>query len=72
MELATFLRGAVAAGRLSEPFTAAEAARALAHPGWSRERVQSYLSRHCSGNLAANVVEVERVAHGRYRILDRV
>jgi len=68
MELSSLLKEAVVAGRLAEPFSAVEAAVALSHPEWSPARVQSYLIRHCLGNLAAASIDVERVAHGRYRL----
>ncbi|MGH9750876.1 MAG: hypothetical protein ACRD6R_13245 [Candidatus Polarisedimenticolia bacterium] len=69
MDLAGLLREAIASGRLGEPFSAREASDAVAHAGWTPSRVQSWLVRYCQGNLAAAVVAVERVAHGRYRLL---
>ena len=68
MELAFLLKEAIATGRLAEPFSAVDAAGALSQPEWPPARVQSYLIRHCLGNLAAVSVDVERVAHGRYRL----
>jgi hypothetical protein len=69
VDLAGLLREAIASGRLGEPFTAREAYDAVAHAGWTPSRVQSWLVRYCQGNLAAPIVAVERVAHGRYRLL---
>ena len=69
MDLPDLLREAIATGRLREPFSAREAARALSSPEWSLRRVHSFLVRYCMGNLAASQVLVERVAYGRYRLL---
>ncbi len=68
--LASLLKEAITTGRLAQPFSAVEAASALSQPEWPPARVQSYLIRHCLGNLAAASIDVERVAHGRYRLVD--
>ena len=69
MDLPDLIREAIATGRLREPFTAREAAKALRHPDWPPTRVASFLVRYCMGNLAASQVLVERVTYGRYRLL---
>ncbi len=69
MDLIDLLRTAIAGGRLGEPFSATEAAHAVAHGDWPLARVQSYLVRYCQGNLAAGIVRFERTAFGRYRLL---
>jgi len=69
MDLIDLLRTAMANRRLGEPFSATEAARAVAHGDWPLPRVQSYLVRYCQGNLAAGIVLFERTAFGRYRLL---
>jgi hypothetical protein len=69
MDLPDLIRAAIAAGRLSEPFSARDAATALAHSEWPLSRVHSFLVRYCMGNLAASQVLVERVTYGRYQLL---
>ena len=69
MDLLDLIREAIAAGKLSEPFSAREAARALQNPDWPLARLHSFLVRYCMGNLAASQVLVERVTYGRYRLL---
>jgi hypothetical protein len=69
MDLPDLIREAIVAGRLCEPFSAREAARALENPDWPLPRVHSFLVRYCMGNLAASQVLVERVTYGRYRLL---
>ena len=69
MDLPDLIREAIATGRLREPFSAREAAKALRHPDWPPTRVASFLVRYCMGNLAASQVLVERVTYGRYRLL---
>jgi hypothetical protein len=69
MDLPDLIREAISTGRLQEPFTAREAARAVQHPDWPLSRVHSFLVRYCMGNLAASQVLVERVVYGRYRLL---
>jgi hypothetical protein len=69
MDLPDLIREAIAAGRLLEPFSAREAAKAVQHPDWPLQRVHSFLVRHCMGNLAASQVLVERVMYGRYRLM---
>lgn len=68
MDLPDRIREAIASGRLREPFSARDVVRALSGT-WTVARVHSFLVRHCSGNLAASVVIVERVSYGRYRLL---
>ena len=69
MDLPDLLRQAIASGKLKEPFSAREAARALALPDWPLRRVHSFLVRHCQGNLAACNHMVERTSYGEYRLL---
>jgi hypothetical protein len=69
MELPDLLRQAIADGKLREPFSAREAARALALPEWPLPRLHSFLVRHCQGNLAAGNLMVERASYGMYRLL---
>ncbi|MFQ5877008.1 MAG: hypothetical protein ACE5JH_04865 [Acidobacteriota bacterium] len=69
MGLENLLHQAVLEGRLREPFSAAEAAAALASGDWTTGRVHSFLLRHCSGNLAAREVLFERASRGRYRLM---
>src|SRR5262245_42689275 len=69
MSLDHLLREVIASGRLAEPFTASEAARAVNLTEWPLPKVQNYLARHCMGNLAASVLLVERVSYGRYRLI---
>ncbi|OLC53788.1 MAG: hypothetical protein AUH92_05215 [Acidobacteria bacterium 13_1_40CM_4_69_4] len=69
MDLPDLIREAIAGGRLCEPFSAREVARALSCPDWPVSRVHSYLVRYCMGNLAASQVLFERVRYGRYRLL---
>jgi hypothetical protein len=69
MDFIDLLRSALAGGRLEEPFSAADATRAVARTDWPLARVQSYLVRYCQGNLAAGIVLFERAAFGRYRLL---
>jgi len=69
MDLPDLIREAIASGRLREPFSAREAAKALRNPDWPLQRVHSFLVRYCRGNLAASQVLVERVMYGRYRLL---
>ena len=69
MDLPDLIREAIAAGRLREPFSAREAAKALQNPEWPLPRLHSFLVRYCMGNLAASQVLVERVTYGRYRLL---
>jgi hypothetical protein len=69
MSLDHLLREMIASGRLAEPFTAAQAARAVNLDEWPLAKVQNFLARHCIGNLAASVLLVERVAYGRYRLI---
>ena len=69
MDLPDLIREAIAAGRLREPFSAGEAAKAVRNPDWPQQRVHSFLVRYCMGNLAASQVLVERVTYGRYRLL---
>lgn len=69
MDTLGLIREAIATGRLREPFSARDVTRALALPDWPLARVQSFLVRHCEGNLAATTLMVERVSYGRYRLL---
>jgi hypothetical protein len=69
MDLPDLIREAIAMGRLTEPFSAREAARALQNPAWPPQRVHSFLVRYCMGNLAASQIFVERVTYGRYRLV---
>jgi hypothetical protein len=69
MSLDHLLRELIASGRLAEPFTAVQAARAVNLDEWPLAKVQNFLARHCIGNLAASVLLVERVAYGRYRLI---
>src|SRR6267143_2356515 len=69
MDLPDLIREAIATGRLREPFSAREAARAVSSPEWPLSRVHSFLVRYCMGNLAASQVLFERVTYGRYRLL---
>lgn len=69
MDLPDLLRRAIADGKLREPFSAREAARALALPDWPLPRLHSFLVRHCRGNLAACNLMVERTSYGLYRLL---
>ncbi len=69
MNFDDLLREVIASGRLNEPFSAVEATRALALQDWTMPRVQSFLVRHCMGNLAATTLLVERVSFGKYRMI---
>jgi hypothetical protein len=69
MSLDDLLREVVLTGRLAEPFTASDAARAISLDDWPIPKVQNFLARHCIGNLAATVMVVERVAYGKYRLI---
>jgi hypothetical protein len=69
MSLDDLLREVIATGRLAEPFTASDAARAVGLDEWPLNKVQNYLARHCIGNLAASTLLVERVAYGKYRLI---
>ena len=69
MSLDDLLREVIACGKLGEPFSAAEATRAVSLEEWPFPRVQSFLVRHCIGNLAATTLIVERVAFGKYRLI---
>jgi hypothetical protein len=69
MSLDDLLREVIASGRLAEPFTASEAARAVSLDAWPLTKVQNFLARHCAGNLAATVLLVERVSYGKYRLI---
>lgn len=69
MSLDHLLRELIASGRLTEPFTAVQAARAVNLDEWPLAKVQNFLARHCIGNLAASILLVERVAYGRYRLI---
>jgi len=69
MSLDDLLREVIATGRLAEPFTASEAARAVSLDDWPLPKVQNFLARHCIGNLAASTLLVERVAYGKYRLI---
>ena len=69
MDFDDLLRQAIASGRLREPFSASDAARAFSHEDWPPARVHSFLVRHCLGNLAATKYRVERVSFGKYRLL---
>jgi hypothetical protein len=69
MDLSDLLREAIATGKLREPFSARDAAQALALPDWPLPRVHSFLVRHCQGNLAACNFLVERTSYGQYRLL---
>ncbi len=52
MRLLCQMKEAIAAGKLTEPCTSHQVAQGLCCPDWSLERVQQFLARHCSGNLA--------------------
>jgi hypothetical protein len=69
MSLDDLLREVIASGKLHEPFSATEATRAVALEDWPFQRVQSYLVRHCMGNLAATMFMVERVSFGKYQLI---
>ena len=69
MSLDDLLREVIATGRLAEPFSAPEAARAVNLAEWPLPKVQNFLARHCAGNLAATVLLVERVSYGKYRLI---
>jgi len=69
MSLDDLLREVIATGKLNEPFSAGEAARAISLEDWPLPRVQSFLVRHCMGNLAATTLLVERVSFGKYRLI---
>jgi len=69
MSLDDLLREVIVSGRLAEPFTAAEATRAVCLDDWPLSKVQNFLARHCIGNLAATVLLVERVSYGKYRLI---
>ena len=69
MSLDDLLREVIAIGRLAEPFTASEAAKAVGLEEWPLPKVQNYLARHCIGNLAATTLLVERVSYGKYRLI---
>jgi len=69
MSLDDLLREVIATGRLAEPFTASDAARAVGLDEWPLTKVQNFLARHCIGNLAATTLLVERVAYGKYRLI---
>jgi len=69
MSLDDLLREVVLTGRLAEPFTASDAARAISLDDWPIAKIQNFLARHCIGNLAATVMLVERVSYGKYRLI---
>jgi hypothetical protein len=69
MSFDDLLREVVATGRLAEPFTASDAARAISLEDWPLTKIQNFLARHCIGNLAARVMLVERVSYGKYRLI---
>jgi hypothetical protein len=69
MDPLDLIREAVATGKLREPFSAREAVRALSQRTWPITRLQSFLVRHCQGNLAATTLLFERVSYGKYRLL---
>lgn len=69
MSLDHLLREVIASGRLAEPFTASQAARAVNLDEWPLPKVQNFLARHCIGNLAATILLVERVSYGKYRLI---
>ncbi len=69
MSLINLMKGAIASGKLTEPFTPRQVSEALCRPNWPPERVQHFLARHCQGNLAAFSYHFERVGSGQYRLL---
>ena len=69
MSLDDLLREVIATGKLEEPFTASDAARAVSLIDWPLSRIQSFLVRHCMGNLAATMLLVERVSFGKYKLI---
>ena len=69
MSLLYQMKEAIAAGKLTEPFTSRQVSQVLCHPDWSLERVQNFLARHCPGNLATADHYFERVGPGQYRLL---
>ena len=69
MSFDDLLREVIATGRLEEPFSALEAARAVGQDDWPLPKVQNFLARHCIGNLAATVMLVERVCYGKYKLI---
>jgi hypothetical protein len=69
MSLDDLLREIIATGKLQEPFTASDAARVLSQNDWPLPRIQSFLVRHCMGNLAATTLIVERVSFGKYKLI---
>ena len=58
---------AVGAGRLGEPFSAAQLQRSC--QGFSPSTYSGFLSKHARGNPGANSELFMRVAEGRYRLI---
>ena len=69
MNLDDLLREVIATGKLTEPFSASEATRAVSLEEWPLPRVHSFLVRHCIGNRAATTLLVERVSFGKYQLI---
>ena len=69
MSLDDLLREVITTGKLNQPFTAGEARQALSLEQWPLPRIQSFLVRHCMGNLAATTLLVERVGYGKYKLI---
>ena len=66
MSFITSIREAVAAGRLNQPFRAADVKAAC--PGWANSTYSTFLSKHCQGNPGGNTVHFVWVARGLYRL----
>ncbi len=69
MSLLGLMKEAIASGKLMEPFTSRQIVQVLASPDWTNNRVQDFLARHCSGNVATTDHYFVRVRLGRYRLL---
>ena len=60
------IREAVASGRLTEPFQAADVRAAC--PRWEPKTYGTFLPKHCDGNPGNYRVYFIRVARGFYRL----
>ena len=67
MRLITDIRQAVAEGRLSQPFRAADVRAAC--PGWASRTYHVFLAKHREGNRRGETVLFVRVASGLYRLV---
>lgn len=66
MPFITEIREAVASGRLTEPFGAADVRAAC--PRWALKTYGTFLPKHCEGNPGNYGVYFVRVVRGLYRL----